>query len=87
MSLFSIELGDNASPIVAGISKFVADVKAISGPGAAGGVTEGVQVLEAAIQDVVPFLKPSDAALAEIKAAPVKFGLALAVGVVNALGL
>lgn len=84
---FKVSIGDNAGAIVAGVSKFVSDVKAISGAGAAGGVVEGVQVLEAAIADVVPFIKPSDAALSEIKAKPFSFGVALIVGIVGALDL
>lgn len=84
---FKISIGDNAGALVSGVSKFVFDIKAITGPGAASGVVEGVEVLSAGLADLAACFKPSDAALAEIKAKPFSFGVALAVGVVGALGL
>lgn len=84
---FKISIGDNAGAIVAGVSKFVSDIKSITGPGAQGGVSAGVQALSAGLQDLAACFAPSEAAKAEIKERPVAFGAALVVGVVGALGL
>lgn len=87
MADFKISIGDNAGAIVAGVSKFVGDVKAITGPGAASGVAESIQVISAGLADLAVCFAPSQAAKDEIKAKPIAFGAALIVGIVGALDL
>lgn len=84
---FKVSIGDDAGAVVSGVAKFVSDVKSITGPGAQGGVGQGVQIVSAAIGDLSKIMVPNDAAKVQIKEKPVAFAVALVAGVVDALQL
>jgi len=83
----SISIDDKAGVFAEAIGKFVADVKKATGPGAASAGVITAEILSAAVSDLIPAFADFSGVAAAISADKVKFGLAIAVALENALAL
>lgn len=75
------------SAFAQGLGKFAGDIKAITGPGAAGGATEVGQLLSASVTDLVPALGELSAFEAAFKVDPAGAVLAIVIELKKGLGV
>lgn len=78
---------DSLGAFAEGLAKFVADVKAVTGPGANSAIGESAAVLSAAVSDLMPVFANLAQIEADLKAKPLEAAVAVQVALVNALGL